>query len=641
MIVYTYKKRTGSVNKMKENNILSESEYLFHQGTNFYAYDYMGVSVKVENEEYVYTFRTWAPNAYSVELVSDFSGWDTPLKMNKISSGIWETTYVSERSLCGAAYKFRIHGKNGVHLKGDPYARYSKGGADGASLIYESDFKWNDDLWIKDRVNKHSDTEPYLSRPINIYEMHLGSFIKKESGNYLSYRELSKVLPKYLRYMGYTHVEFLPIFEYPYDASWGYQVGAFYAPTARFGTPDDLRHLINTLHNEGIGIILDWVPAHFPKDEWGLYEYDGEPLYEYQGLDRQESYTWGTRFFDIGREEVQSFLVSNALYYLREFHIDGLRVDAVASMLYLDYDKPEGKWIKNSHGGRENLEAIAFFKKLNERIFYEFPDALMIAEESDDFGKITHPTSEGGLGFNLKWNMGWSNDLFKYLSTDPIFRKHNHSALTFPIMYAYTENYVLPVSHDEVVHGKLSLIDKMYGSYEDKFKQIRLMLLFMMTFPGKKLMFMGSEFGQFREWDYESSLEWFMLDYQTHHSLREYVASLNRFYLSEKPLWYCDFAEKGFEWLLANENEKNTIAYKRKSDRESLLVFLNFSGAEQTVKVNIENPVLYKTLFSTSDFEDACDYQPQKKTDGAYIEVKLEKFSGKILKENLINITIT
>ena len=621
--------------KIEEN--LKESEYLFHQGTNFYAYEYMGVTVKQKGDKFIYTFRTWAPNAYSVGLVSDFSGWGKGLEMNKISSGIWEIDFYSDCSLNGSAYKFLINGKNGTHLKGDPYARYSLGGADGASLIFTSEFTWEDEEWLRKRDSfENTPEQPYLSCPINIYELHLASFMRAENGDYLSYREMAEILPVYLRYMGYTHVEFLPISEYPYDPSWGYQVGAFYAPSSRFGNPDDFKYLINTLHKFGIGIILDWVPAHFPKDEWGLYEFDGEPLYEYQGIDRQESETWGTRFFDIGREEVQSFLISNALYYLREFHIDGLRVDAVASMLYLDYDKTDGKWIKNSVGGRENLEAIAFFKKLNERIFYEFPSVLMIAEESGDFGKITHPTSVGGLGFNLKWNMGWANDLYKYISTDPLFRKYHHSALTFPIMYAFSENYVLPFSHDEVVHGKLSLIDKMYGDYENKFLQLRLTFLFMMSFPGKKMTFMGCEFGQFKEWDYESSIEWFLLDYEKHHSLREYVASLNRFYLSEKAMWYSDFSSDGFEWLSVDEDEKNSIAYKRKSNTEELIAVFNFSGAKQCLKFKIDKKVLYKTLFSTNSIDESNVFKPKTDCDNVYLEIELEKFSGKIIKESTI-----
>ena len=609
-----------------------EAEYYFHQGTNFYSYDYLGASKTVVDKEYKYTFRVWAPNAYNVALVSDFSGWDTPIFMNKGKSGVWEVEYLSKEALEGNSYKFRIEGKNGVHYKGDPYARYSKGGADGASVIYESSYVHTDDLWQKNSKRRRSNERSYLSFPINIYELNLLSFLKTETDEYLSYRELAEILPFYLRYMGYTHVEFMPIMEYPYDGSWGYQVGAFFAPSSRLGTPDDFKFLIDSLHNAEIGVILDWVPAHFPKDEWGLFEFDGSLLYEYQGFDRCESLIWKTRFFDVGREEVQSFLISNALYLFREFHVDGLRVDAVAAMLYLDYDKPDGGWIKNTYGGKENLESIAFFKKLNTAIFSEFPNALMIAEESGDFGKITHPAHDGGLGFNLKWNMGWANDFFKYLSGDPIFRKYEHTALTFPIQYAYSENYVLPISHDEVVHGKKSLINKMFGSYEDKFKQTRLALMLMMTYPGKKLTFMGTEFGQFREWDYMHSLEWFMLDYEKHHDLREYVCALNRFYIKNEALWYYDFSHIGFEWLSVDENEKNSVCYKRHGKDTSLIILLNFSGSEQTITFEFDRNKSLFLKFSTDDLAENISYD-KKYAEKYDISVKLSAFSGRIYEE--------
>ena len=609
-----------------------EAEYYFHQGTNFYSYDYLGASKTVVDKEYKYTFRVWAPNAYNVALVSDFSGWDTPIFMNKRKSGVWEVEYLSKEALEGNSYKFRIEGKNGIHYKGDPYARYSKGGADGASVIYESSYVHTDDLWQKNSKRRRSNERSYLSFPINIYELNLLSFLKTETDEYLSYRELAEILPFYLRYMGYTHVEFMPIMEYPYDGSWGYQVGAFFAPSSRLGTPDDFKFLIDSLHNAEIGVILDWVPAHFPKDEWGLFEFDGSLLYEYQGFDRCESLIWKTRFFDVGREEVQSFLISNALYLFREFHVDGLRVDAVAAMLYLDYDKPDGGWIKNTYGGKENLESIAFFKKLNTAIFSEFPNALMIAEESGDFGKITHPAHDGGLGFNLKWNMGWANDFFKYLSGDPIFRKYEHTALTFPIQYAYSENYVLPISHDEVVHGKKSLINKMFGSYEDKFKQTRLALMLMMTYPGKKLTFMGTEFGQFREWDYMHSLEWFMLDYEKHHDLREYVCALNRFYIKNEALWYYDFSHIGFEWLSVDENEKNSVCYKRHGKDTSLIILLNFSGSEQTITFEFDRNKSIFLKFSTDDLAENISYD-KKYAEKYDISVKLSAFSGRIYEE--------
>lgn len=619
---------------MKNTNDLAI--YYFHQGTNFAAYKYLGCTLERTDDSYCYVFRVWAPNALSVGLVSDFSGWDKPYPMTRISDGgIFECTYRSEHSLERSPYKFRIQAKNGrVFDKADPYAAFSRGGADGSSLIFANNaFVWSDDKWLAHRKKTMIKSGGrYMSMPVNIYEMHLGSFLRHTDGRYYSYRELCDFLPAYLKHLGYTHVEFLPIQEHPFDGSWGYQVCGFYAPTSRFGDPDEFRMLIDKLHSAGIGVILDWVPAHFPKDAWGLYEFDGMPLYEYQGKDRQESHSWGTRFFDLGREEVQSFLISNALYYLREFHVDGLRVDAVASMIYLDYDRLPGEWIPNSKGTNENIEATEFIKKLNKAVFGEFPDALMIAEESTAFAKVTAPVHEGGLGFNLKWNMGWANDFYDYLMTDPLFRKYKHTALNFPIMYAFAENYCLPISHDEVVHGKLSFVNKMYGEYEDKFKQMRTALMLQMTYPGKKLLFMGTEYAQFREWNFEDSLEWFMLDYPSHEHMRSYVASLNNFYLSSKQLWELDFSQKGFEWIYADESDRNLVAFRRFSfDNKSLIVLLNFSGEDQTVPLDYRDGHTGKIAFETEP--GACKLERTKQNTIAQTFVTLSRFSGAILFE--------
>ncbi len=618
---------------MEHNELAS---YYFHQGTNFTAYDYLGCHKVKKGENYFYTFRTWAPGADRVGIVSDFFGWSSPVYMSRVTAnGIWEFTYKSKQSLDGQAYKYSIERYGKSFLKADPYAFYSKGGADGASIIFlDTKFKWQDKPYLSQRKKNIRNKSGYLSTPINIYEVHLGSFIRhSEDNSYYSYREIAPLLVSYIKYMGYTHVEFLPIAEHPFDGSWGYQVGAFYAPTSRFGNPDDFRYLINELHKNGIGVIIDWVPAHFPKDAWGLYEFDGGPLYEYQGDDRKESETWGTRFFDLGREEVQSFLISNALYFFREFHVDGLRVDAVASMLYLDYDRAPGKWIPNSMGGRENLEAIAFFQKLNTQIYSEFPEALMIAEESGTYGGITRPVYEGGLGFNLKWNMGFANDFYDYLKSDPLYRKDKHKALNFPILYAFTEKFVLPVSHDEVVHGKLSLIDKMFGKYEDKFKQMRSALLLMMTFPGKKLLFMGTEFAQFREWDYENSLEWFMLDYPNHKAMREYVKSLNRFYLETPELWEIDFEYKGFEWILSDESDKNTVAYKRyDTSGNSIIIAINFSGITQTINIPTVKTCSLSPIFLTESENPTFNiYKSEPNAD--FTEITLPAFYGAIFVE--------
>ncbi len=610
---------------MDKNDLAS---FYFHQGTNFHSYEYLGCTSSISDGKYTYYFRTWAPKADSVGLVSDFCGWNDPLPFTKITDkGVWELKYESDSSLEGKAYKFLISSAGGIKFKGDPYSRYSKGGSDGASIVCTSNsFEWSDSNWLKYRRSQISVVEDsYIAAPINIYEIHLGSFLRHENGDYYSYTELANILPAYLKKMGYTHAEFMPIQEYPYDGSWGYQVCGFYAPTSRFGSPSDFKYLINALHNAGIGVILDWVPAHFPKDEWGLYEFDGAPLYEYQGSDRRESRSWGTRYFDLGREEVQSFLISNALYFFREFHIDGLRTDAVASMIYLDYDRLPGEWIPNYLGGNENLEAVAFLKKLNQAVYSEFPDVLMIAEESTAFGGITTPVDMGGLGFNLKWNMGWANDFYDYLSTDPIFRQYKHSALNFPLMYAFSENFVLPISHDEVVHGKKSFIDKMFGSYETKFSQARCAAMLQMTYPGKKLTFMGTEYAQFREWAYDQSLEWFMLDYPMHRSYRDYISELNDFYLSHSELWDYDFSEKGFLWVEADASEKNSVMYKRFNRRgECLQIIINFSGLYQTFELENED---IDVLFKTDGFEHKVI-----NTDNSTI-LGIPGFCGLIFKE--------
>lgn len=622
----------------KQNDM---SLYLFHQGTNFESYRYMGCHVEVKSGKFHYTFRTWAPNAKTVSVVGDFCDWENGQAMQRISeNGVWELQINSKDSLHGMPYKFKIFTSNHqTLLKGDPYANFSRGLADGASLIWHTaPFNWEDKNWLTFRKKSVSTSEKghYLSTPVNIYEAHLPSFSRHDDGTYFTYTELADLLAPYLKKMGYTHIEILPITEYPYDGSWGYQVGAYFAPTSRMGTPEDFKYFVNMMHKHGIGVIMDWVPAHFPKDAWGLFEFDGAPLYEYQGKDRQESSSWGTRYFDVGREEVQSFLVSSAMYWLEEFHIDGLRVDAVASMLYLDYDRMPGEWVPNVYGDRHNLEAIAFLKKLNQAVFTRFSDVLMIAEESTDFPKITAPVSEGGLGFNLKWNMGWANDMYNYMGKDPAFRKYHHKALNFPLMYAFKENYVLPVSHDEVVHGKKSLIDKMHGSYEQKFAQMRTFLLMMMTYPGKKMLFMGTEFAQFSEWAYQKGLEWFMLDFEHHRNLRTYVASLNRFYLTNPPLWEIDFAQQGFEWIYADESDRNLLAYRRiDSHGQSLIAVVSFSGAPNfDIEIPAKEGMVYSLAFeSMQGILDGQSFKVNKSANNSSFRLSLPPFSGAVFYE--------
>ena len=599
-------------NNIVDNNLAA---YYFHQGTNYQAYEYLGCHESISDNGFRYTFRVWAPNADSVMLVSDFTSWDHGAQMQRITdAGIWEIFIDSQIRLLGKFYKFKIWHSGNAYYKADPYAFSSQTLKATASIVCNLDgFAWNDDNWFRYKINqsRRINTEKYYySAPLNIYEIHLASWKTRDGksnsngDSYLNYREIADELAPYVKKMGYTHVELMPISEHPFDGSWGYQVCGYYSPTSRFGTPQDFMYFVNKMHESGIGVILDWVPAHFPKDAHGLYEFDGQPLYEYQGKDRMEHKVWGTRFFDVGREEVQSFLVSNAVFWFKKYHIDGLRVDAVAAMLYLDYDRDPGEWIPNDEGNNKNKEAIAFFKKLNTTIFKEFEGALMIAEESTDWPCITKPVHQGGLGFNFKWNMGWANDMFEYLQTDPIYRKYKHDKLTFPLMYAFNENYINSISHDEVVHGKKSLVDKMFGSYEEKFSSMRAFLTYMMTLPGKKMTFMGTEFAQFREWDFENQLEWFMLDYPKHSEMQLFVSELNNFYLENKQLWEIDNSWDGYEWIDANRDDLNLISFKRKAiDGSELIVVINFSPvSRECYSIPVKSKSSYEEIFTTDEF---------------------------------------
>jgi len=623
--------------------------FLFHQGTNFRAYEYMGCHPLGKDR---IVFRTWAPKADSIDLVSDFTGWDEGIPFEKVSeNGIWHAIVdIPYSELVGKFYKFRVTGGGVTRYKSDPYAFESQTLEKTASIVAKpSDFAWNDSNWLKHRKSIFAGGRHFYSAPMNIYEMHLGSWRTRDGADnsdgkhYLNYREIADLLVPYVKHLGYTHIELMPIAEYPFDGSWGYQVCGYYAPTSRFGTPDDFRYFVNTLHAAGVGVILDWVPAHFPKDEHGLFEFDGHPLYEYTGKDRMEHKGWGTRCFDVGRPEVQSFLISNALYWLREFHLDGLRIDAVASMLYLDYDRKPGEWIPNTYGENKNLEAIAFFRKLNTAIFGEFGDVLMIAEESTAWPMVTGPVDKGGLGFNFKWNMGWSNDMFDYVSRDPLFRRYDHEKLTFPLMYAFSENYILPVSHDEVVHGKKSLLDKMFGEYEDKFACMRAFLVYMITLPGKKMTFMGTEFAPFREWDYQNQLEWFMLDYPMHAKMFEFTSALNNFYLQTPALWQIDDGWDGFEWIDADLRDMNTITYRRKSsDGASVSVIINFSPVtHERFRLKVPENGTYRVAFSSDDecyggknsLEKRSFKARRDENGGYYIDVDIPAYGGLIISD--------
>ncbi len=601
---------------VKENTTGNLPLYLFHQGTNFRSYDYLGAHFTEVDGKKGVTFRTWAPRAWEVSVIGDLNGWnDKSHPMKRISDGGVFELFIEGLSEYDA-YKYAVKSEKTV-WKADPYAFHGETPPKTASKIYDLDgFSWGDAEFIK---NKRA---PY-DKPMNIYEVNLASWKKKPNGDYYSYLELAVELVDYVVDMGYTHVEFMPVTEYPFDGSWGYQQTGYYAVSSRFGTPKDFMALVDAFHKKGIAVIVDWVPAHFPTDEHGLFEFDGHPCYENQGWDRMEHKTWGTRIFDWARNEVRCFLISNAMFLFDKFHVDGLRVDAVASMLYLDYDRKPGEWMPNEHGGNYNLQAIDFLKKLNETVFGSYPNALMIAEESTAFPMVTRPTNVGGLGFNFKWNMGWMNDSLSYIKTDPFFRSADHYKITFSLCYAFSENYVLPISHDEVVHGKKSLLDKMPGRIEDKFANLRTYLLFMYAHPGKKLSFMGNEFGQFKEWNYKEGLEFFMINFDNHRKLWNFNKALNRVYKDNAPLYERDDSYEGFSWVSEYERDNNVISFIRydKCGKEIVALF-NFSGNdyyEYRLGLDVGE---YKILLCTDDRDYGGNDKVEKKV------YKTEKYSA-------------
>jgi 1,4-alpha-glucan branching enzyme len=560
--------------------VLSDYDlHLFSEGTHLRAWEKFGAHVMTIGSVTGVHFAVWAPNAHRVSVIGDFNRWDGRVHPMRrlVPSGVWEL-FIPNLPI-GAVYKYEVRTAEGHLLeKGDPYAQWFEIPPNSASIIWQSgEYSWGDDVWMNDRPSLNS----WHDRPLSIYEAHLGSWrrVPEEDYRYLTYRELARDLVPYVRKLGYTHIELMPVMEHPFSGSWGYQVIGFFAPTSRFGTPDDFRYFVDECHRNGIGVILDWVPGHFPKDQHGLARFDGTALYEHDDPRQGEHRDWGTLIFNYGRTEVRSFLLSSALYWLQEFHIDGLRVDAVASMLYLDYSRKHGDWIPNQYGGRENLEAVDFLQRLNTVTHGRLPGTITVAEESTAWPAVSRPTYVGGLGFTFKWNMGWMHDMLEYVKQDPVHRRWHHNQITFSMLYSFTENFVLPFSHDEVVHGKRSMLDKMPGDVWQKHATLRALYGYMFGHPGKKLMFMGSEFGQWREWDHDSSLDWHLLAEPLHQGLQTWVRDLNLAYQHERSLHEVDFEAEGFSWIDCQDNENSVISMLRRArdPQDFTVIIVNFT----------------------------------------------------------------
>ncbi len=542
--------------------------HLFNEGRHRRLWRALGAHYRVHQDVAGTAFAVWAPNARSVRVAGDFNQWDGithPMRMMG-ASGIWELFVPGVEP--GARYKYQLVSADGRRIeKADPFAFEAEHPPATASLVNVSSYRWSDDAFVEQRAHRHAHSEP-----MSIYEVHLGSWRRGDDGEVLSYRELANELGNYVADMGFTHVELLPVAEHPYTPSWGYQVSSYFAPTSRYGNPDDFRAFVDAMHERGIGVIVDWVPAHFPKDEWALAAFDGSALYEHEDPRQGTQPDWGTLVFNFGRHEVRNFLIANALYWLEEFHIDGLRVDAVASMLYLDYSRKEGEWVPNVHGGNENLDAVAFLKELNEAVYEEFPGVVMAAEESTAWPSVSRPTYLGGLGFGFKWNMGWMHDTLEYFSKESIHRRYHHNELTFGLIYAFTENFVLPLSHDEVVHGKRSLLRKMPGDQWQQAANLRSLYAWMWAHPGKKLLFMGGELAQPEEWSEERGLPWQLLQYPEHEGMRRTVQALNQCYRAQPALWERDSTPDGFRWIDASDVDSNVLSFLRSStDGETVM----------------------------------------------------------------------
>jgi 1,4-alpha-glucan branching enzyme len=617
-----------------EVSLLTDHDiYLFNEGTHYRLYDKLGAHLLTREGVQGCYFAVWAPNAEQVAVMGDFNGWNKSchLLRPRGSSGIWHGFIPGLDK--GSAYKFHIVSRyHGYRVdKADPFAFASEVPPRTASIINDLDYSWGDQSWMSERQRRNA-----LAAPITIYEVHLGSWMRvpEEGGRFLNYRELVPKLAGHVKKLGFTHVELMPVMEHPFYGSWGYQITGYYAATSRYGSPQDLMYLIDTLHQYGIGVILDWVPAHFPTDQHGLGYFDGTHLYEHSDPRKGFHPDWNSYIFNYGRNEVRSFLISNALFWLDKFHADGLRADAVASLLYLDYSRKEGEWIPNAYGGRENLEAISFLRRLNEVIYESHPDVQMIAEESTSWPMVSRPTYVGGLGFGLKWDMGWMHDTLAYMSRDPLFRRYHHNQLTFRMLYAFTENFVLPLSHDEVVHGKGSLLGKMPGDVWQKFANLRLLYGYQYSQPGKKLLFMGGEFGQWNEWYHEASLDWHLLKFPLHAGMQQWVEDLNRLYVQEPALHDLDLSPAGFDWVAANDSDQSVLTFLRrgKTTGTVLLVACNFTPVSRhAYRVGVPWGGFWKEVLNS----DATEYGGSGLGNAGGIEASYDGSHGRPYSLNL------
>ena len=604
-------------------NISQKDLYLWGEGTNIYSYLTMGCHAVDMNDYPAFRFSVWAPNAAAVSVVGCFNGWNIEADPMEPcgTTGVWQTCIGIAHQ--GDTYKYAIRTQDGTMLyKADPFAFASQLRPNTASVVWDiGGYSWQDGVYMARRA-----VLDHHCAPMNIYEVHPGSWKLN-----LGFDELSEELVRYVVDMGYTHIELMPVSEYPLDDSWGYQVTGYYSITARYGTPQQFKHFIDVCHQNGIGVIVDWVPAHFARDDHGLRRFDGTPLYEHPDPRRSDQPQWGTLLFNCEKNEVRSFLISNAMYFLKEYHVDGLRVDAVSCMLYLDYGREDGDWLPNRYGGRENLKAIEFFRQLSVAVHREAPGTILIAEESTAFPSVTAPPEEGGLGFDYKWNMGWMNDTLSYISMDSFFRKWHHDRVTFSMCYAFSENYVLPLSHDEVVHGKRSLISRMHGEYEDKFRQVRLLMMYQFAHPGKKLNFMGSEFSQFIEWDFRRSLDWFLLAYPRHSDMQLFTRQLNRFYSNTPALYQRDDDWSGFEWLVVEDNEHSILIFiRRDAEGGELLCAFNFTPVgHEPYRVPLLRPYVLTQAISNVDLREISGVLSQQDAYGnEYVDIALSPYEA-------------